>query len=299
MNEQDLAKRNGKANGLKVFQVDNSQYHVESSEGKICYKVFLNNGSSTCTCADFTKNISKIPNFTCKHILAVANRNGNSSKVNFLEMEKPKLDERFLVNIKGKDFVVYAGLLDLAHQIGFRKMKPEVVQYPSKDNGNNAICTAYLLSKDGQEFWDVGDANPNNVSFKVRGHELRMASTRAKARILRDFTNVGITCLEEIGDLNEVLTDDKNNSKPPRKRGNKHKKETTPVKAETPKDETSKSDKPELSIAQKKAIENLANRRGISQEELEEKAKEQFNKPLEALTSSEAATFIRSLQQSN
>ena len=32
-----------------------------------------------------------------------------------------------------------------------------------------------------------------------------MASTRAKARALRDLTNIGITCLEELGDLNEVI----------------------------------------------------------------------------------------------
>lgn len=32
-----------------------------------------------------------------------------------------------------------------------------------------------------------------------------MASTRAKARCLRDLTNVGITCLEELGDLDEVI----------------------------------------------------------------------------------------------
>jgi hypothetical protein len=32
-----------------------------------------------------------------------------------------------------------------------------------------------------------------------------MASTRAKARCLRDLDNIGITCLEELGDLSEVI----------------------------------------------------------------------------------------------
>ncbi len=33
----------------------------------------------------------------------------------------PALDKRFLVDLKGKEFVTYAGLLDLAHQHGPRK----------------------------------------------------------------------------------------------------------------------------------------------------------------------------------
>lgn len=209
MNTEKLEKRNDRSESLRAFQVGIGQYFVESSEGKVCYKVSIDNGTRTCSCADYGKNNGKTPDFACKHILAVMNGNGGSPKVAFLEREKPKLDERFIVNIKGKDFVTYPGLLDLAHQIGFKKMKPEVVQYPNKDNGNTAVCIAYLLAKDGREFWDVGDANPKNVNPKVVGHELRMASTRAKARILRDFTNVGMTCLEEIGDIDDVVVDDK------------------------------------------------------------------------------------------
>ncbi|MGA2937059.1 MAG: hypothetical protein ABSF52_08180 [Syntrophobacteraceae bacterium] len=45
--------------------------------------------------------------------------------------QRPKLEERFIINLKGRDFVVYAGLLDLAHQKGLQGITVEAVQFPS------------------------------------------------------------------------------------------------------------------------------------------------------------------------
>jgi len=45
-----------------------------------------------------------------------------------------------------------------------------------------------------------------------------MASTRAKARAFRDMDNIGMTCLEELGDLSDVITHDQ--KKPVQKRDN-------------------------------------------------------------------------------
>ena len=44
-----------------------------------------------------------------------------------------------------------------------------------------------------------------NCNAKVAKHIIRMASTRAKARCLRDMTNIGMTCLEELGDIAEAI----------------------------------------------------------------------------------------------
>jgi hypothetical protein len=38
MTAQELQKRNEKAQHLRVIQVDETNYLVESEEGKICYK---------------------------------------------------------------------------------------------------------------------------------------------------------------------------------------------------------------------------------------------------------------------
>jgi len=242
--------------------------------------------------------------------------------------QRPKLEERFIMTLKGKDFVVYAGLLDLSHQKGLQNMMVEAIQYPTKENGFEAICKATVESKTGEVFVELGDANPKNTNQMVVNHILRMAATRAKARALRDFTNIGMTCLEELGDLDEVIGDEKP--------GNGKLKRTEPAKPEstngkqtaapasgngkqnaTPsssgngaskktaqtasKEETNGSKRdsgPKPSTAQIRAIENLARRRNITAEELENMVQQQFGTTLPNINSSEASNFIRLLQQS-
>ena len=66
--------------------------------------------------------------------------------------KEPKMNEKFIMNIKGKDFVLYSGLLDLAHQKGIKSIHVEPVQYPNKENGMEAICKSVVISSDGQEY---------------------------------------------------------------------------------------------------------------------------------------------------
>jgi hypothetical protein len=250
-------------------------------------------------------------------------------KKNLDNSKKPVLDERFITTISGRDFCLYSGLLDLAHQIGIQMIQVDVVQFATKENGFEAICKATVESKDGQTFIECGDANPKNVNPKISGHILRMAATRAKARALRDFTNIGMTCLEELGDLDEVIGDEKP--------GNGRSKKTEPAKAESgngkqtaapatgndkqspstsssgnggskratktsskeePTNGSKREDGPKPSTAQIRAIENLARRRNISAKELEDMVQQQFGTSLPNINSSEASNFIRLLQQS-
>lgn len=208
MTAQEIQKRNEKAQQLRVIQVDDSWFYTESEEGKICYKVcYVNENQVYCTCGDFARGSKTDPAFKCKHILAVMNcvPYGEFETAEYLEKRRPKLDERFITTIEGKDFVYYAGLLDLAHQKNLLKMEVETLQYPTKENEHMAICRAIAQTSMGGTFSDIGDANPSNCNSKVARHLLRMASTRAKARALRDLTNIGMTCLEELGDLSEVI----------------------------------------------------------------------------------------------
>jgi hypothetical protein len=328
MSAKEMQKRNERAQQLRVIQVDEGNFFVESGDGKVAYKCLVTEDREQCTCMDYLKNSPTDPNFRCKHLMAILNcAPEGAEKKQFLKKRQPKLDERFIKNIEGKDFVLYAGLLDLAHQKGMTSMEVEILQFPNKDNGNQAIVKAFAESKLGETFSDIGDADPTNCTYKVAKHILRMASTRAKARALRDFTNIGMTCLEELGDINEVIGEE--NPKPANtglkvvKRGKNNEtaknngepktpsetppveSKKTPAKTQTKKNEPAENPtpavtgpEPKCSEAQKRAIYNLSRRRGISVEELQKLCQEAYGVTLENLSAADASKFIRQLQQS-
>jgi hypothetical protein len=203
---QEVQKRNNKAQHLRVIQVEDGDCFVSSEEGLILYKVTYGDGKeNSCTCGDFARGSKTDPQFTCKHILSVMQCETDAEKARYLEKPQPRLDPRFVVQIENQDFAKYSGLLDLAHMKKLQSLEVEIVQVPKKENEMVAICKAHARTAFGESFIDVGDANPSNCNYKVAKHLLRMASTRAKARSLRDLTNIGMTCLEELADLDEVI----------------------------------------------------------------------------------------------
>src|SRR6185503_15971700 len=83
----------------------------------------------------------------------------------------------------------------------------ELVQVPTKGNGMVAIATAEVTTSKGV-FTAIGDADPENVGRKIAPHIIRMAETRAKGRALRDAVNIGVVCLDELGDLDGEFRDE-------------------------------------------------------------------------------------------
>ena len=261
---------------------------------------------------------------------------GDVESVQYLDRKKPKLDERWIIEIEGNQFVKYAGLLDLGHQKGISQIEVEPLQLPTKDNGNFAICRATVISKSGESFTDIGDANPANCSSKVSKHLLRLSATRSIARALRTFTNIGYTCLEELADLNDVIGSGSGKSKPKaKKQPAKKTKAAKPTQSKSKTDQSKstvksaskdaqiKTDDPDnvggnkpaggngngrsktqstgkqplRSEAQLRAIYNLSRRRGISVEDLEQMSVDAYGVSVENLTSKDASAFIRNLQQ--
>lgn len=131
------------------------------------------------------------------------------------------INEKFIISLQGKSYVTYEGLLDLAHQKNLKSMQVELIQVPDKENNMTAICKA-TASTENEIYADLGDASPQSVNSTIVPHLIRMASTRAKARVLRDLTNVGMTAVEELS-LESITEDTEEQilagqSEPPTKR---------------------------------------------------------------------------------
>jgi hypothetical protein len=122
----------------------------------------------------------------------------------------------YMVERQGKTFVLYAGLLGHAHDLGLEGITTVLIQVPSDENGRVAIVMASVTMKSANAnrpeavrvFTGIGDASPDNVARMMIPHILRMAETRAKARALRDATNIAVTSVEELGPGGSGADDD-------------------------------------------------------------------------------------------
>lgn len=207
MTPEEIQKRNDKANNIRVIQTQDGNLFASSEEGMILYKVnYGDEKESHCTCGDFARGSKRDPGFRCKHLIAVSQTDYDPETAKVLERVHPKLDPKYLVTIDGQTFVRYAGLISLAHAAKrLQSLEVEIVQMPTNENSMTAICRAHARTALGDSFVDVADANPTNCTIKVAKALVRMASTRAKARALRDLTAVGDTCFEEIDFDDEVV----------------------------------------------------------------------------------------------
>lgn len=110
-----------------------------------------------------------------------------------------------VVSLQGKEYILFEGLLECAHQeYDLQGIDTQLIQIPNEENGHEAIVRAEVITKDGKKFTAIGDANPSNVNSKIRPHLIRMAETRAVGRALRFLTGYG-TVFEELGELDEAV----------------------------------------------------------------------------------------------
>jgi len=113
-----------------------------------------------------------------------------------------EIPNEFLKNMHGNTFVLYKGLLYLAHKNGLEELHVDLLDYDKDEKLAIVKAKAILRDEEGysREFSAIGDASPKNVNGMIAPHVIRMAGTRAKARALRDALGIGICSVEELGD---------------------------------------------------------------------------------------------------
>jgi len=102
---------------------------------------------------------------------------------------------KHIANLQGKEYILFSGLLWLAHRNGLKSIETNLVQH-DRDTGF-ALVKARVTGDRG-EFTSYGDADPITCGKKIASAYIRMADTRAVARALRFYTGTGMTALEEL-----------------------------------------------------------------------------------------------------
>tara|TARA_R100000742_G_C4279472_1_gene104143 strand:- start:2190 stop:2726 length:537 start_codon:yes stop_codon:yes gene_type:complete len=100
-----------------------------------------------------------------------------------------------ICKLQGKEFVLYSGLLWLAHKNGLQSMETKITYLNVEGKEVVVQCTA---SGERGTFTAHGDAFPDNVSRGIAPSFLRMAETRACARSLRSYLGIGMCTAEEL-----------------------------------------------------------------------------------------------------
>jgi hypothetical protein len=102
--------------------------------------------------------------------------------------------------LENRWYVTHSGLLSLAEQKGCSGIRVAPIQSFCDCLSNRWVFRAIVFKKPGSKgFVGFGDADPSNVSFRVRGAEMRVAETRAVNRALRKAYGIGLCSVEELG----------------------------------------------------------------------------------------------------
>src|SRR3974390_2350457 len=105
-----------------------------------------------------------------------------------------------LLLLGGGWFVTHAGLLHLARRNRCHGIEVQPIEHLCDAGASRfAFRATVYKSANSQGFVGCGDADPSNVSPRVRGAEMRVAETRAVNRALRKAYGIGLSSIEELG----------------------------------------------------------------------------------------------------
>ena len=109
------------------------------------------------------------------------------------------VEKSYIINLQGKEFISFEGLLNAFHKNGGNEIRTEIVR-------TDPLIVQATVSGSKGTFQGLGDADKDNVNSMILKHKIRMAETRAIARALRWYTNIGMCSAEEMGgDVKEAV----------------------------------------------------------------------------------------------
>lgn len=105
------------------------------------------------------------------------------------------MDAKYIINLQGKNFVKFEGLLAEFHENGGKSI--DTVELPN----SSLLEPKFKATVVGEKgtYTGHGDANDKNVNTMIARHKYRMAETRAIARALRWYLNIGECSVDELG----------------------------------------------------------------------------------------------------
>jgi hypothetical protein len=106
------------------------------------------------------------------------------------DRSKITIAARYIVDIRGKQFVLCKGLIDSAHRANLLASLLTTPLTIPTETYQYAAALATATTPDGETFTGLGEAEPANVSGPMRTSLLRIAETRAISRALQRLLNV-------------------------------------------------------------------------------------------------------------
>ncbi len=204
------------------------------------------------------------------------------------------IESRFIREINGRQFVTYSGLLEMAKSSGLDRLEVEVLQYPSESNGFCCVCLATAELNSSKTAKDIGEASKSNLDSRVAEFLFSMASTRAKARALRNLLGIGITALEELGSFSDVIPEEAKNNPDPKADNTSTGVKSTPSSAQTEGPAFSSN---RITQKQKKYILTLSTEAGIARSDLLDHCKAEYGAVLDHISREDASKLIELLMR--
>ena len=203
-------------------------------------------------------------------------------------------DGNHIANVSGKDFVLFSGLLELAHEYGVESIESECLGYDAREQ--TAFFRTVIKGSRGT-FTGHGDGMPSNLSKMMLPSFFRMAETRSVCRALRLYLGIGMTARDELPGFG-------GSDEPEKKVKRKAKKKIQSVthgqfeEALRVEAEGLRKDLQDERASEEllKRLIGVAGFADITEDALRKKVKNQKDKKLEYLTAAEAGAVLEWLQ---